>query len=144
MGMGTLRDNNPSAREFVTEILDETLWWSTLKLVVEFLHAKAVEKVKVEFGFVLDRDIAGKQQGSNQVVELADLESFIRAGIAEGTIEREGSSDFLSYPAGSALTFMLCNDADLHFASTEPSLLAEVGRALRESGIKVYDDGHLI
>jgi hypothetical protein len=47
----------------VTGILDEELWWNTLKLVVEFLRAKAVEEVRVEFGFVLDRDLAGKEQG---------------------------------------------------------------------------------
>jgi hypothetical protein len=144
VGVGTLTDTNPKARELVTEILDETLWWSTLKLVVEFLHAKTVEKVRVEFGFVLDRDIAGKPQGRDQVVELADLESFIRAAIDEGTIERKGPSDFLFYPLGSELTFMLCNDADLHFASTEPPLLAEVGCALRASGIKVFDAGRPI
>jgi len=142
--VGSLTDTNPNARELVTEILDETLWWSAVKLLVEFLHAKTVEKVRVEFGFILDRDIAGKRQGKNQVVELADLESFIRTGIDEGTIEREGTSDFRFYPLGPELAFMPCNDADLHFASAEPSLLAEVGHTLRASGIKVYDDGRLL
>ena len=68
-------------------------------MVVEFLGAKAVERVKIEFGFVLDGEIAGQQQGQDQVVRLADLESFIRTGIDE-TIQWNGSSDFLFYPLG--------------------------------------------
>jgi hypothetical protein len=142
--MGTLTKANPNARELITEILDEPIWWSALKLVVEFLRAKNVEKVRIEFGFVLDRDIAGKGQGKDQVLQLADLESFVRTGINEGTIERKGLSDFLFYPLGADSAFMLCNDADLHFASAEASLLAELGQALRASGIKVYDSGRLI
>jgi|SRR5579862_1142719 len=141
--MGTLTKANPNAREFVTEILAETPWWNSLNLIVEFLRSKAVEQVRVEFGFVLDRFNAGKEQPSNQVVKLADLERFIKAGLEEGTIERHGSSDFLFYPSGIELTFMLCNDADLHFASTDFSLLRELGRTLHASGIRVYDSGRL-
>jgi hypothetical protein len=36
---------------------------------------------------------------------------------------------------------MLCNDADLHFAFIEESLLAEVVKVLRACGITVYDSG---
>jgi hypothetical protein len=144
MRMGTLAKDDPKARELVTEILDEELWWKTLKLVVEFLRAKAVEEVRIEFGFVLDRDVAGKEQGQNQIVKLADLESFIRTGIGEGTIERKGSSDFIFYPQGAELAFMLCNDADLHFASSEPSLLSEVAKMLSARAVKVYDSGRLV
>ena len=142
--MGTLAKANSDTRELVTEILDERLWWNTLKLIVEFLRAKNVEKVRVEFGFVLDLDIGGKQQGRDQIVRLADLENLIRTGIDEGTIEWNRSSDFVFCPLGIELAFMLCNDADLHFASAEPSLLAEVGHTLRTSGIKVYDSGRLV
>jgi hypothetical protein len=39
---------------------------------------------------------------------------------------------------------MLCNDADLHFASRDASLLMELGREIRASGIKVYDSGKLV
>jgi hypothetical protein len=60
--MGTLTETNPDAREFVTEILEETYWWNVLNLIVEFLRAKKVEQVRVEFGFVLDRYNAGKEQ----------------------------------------------------------------------------------
>jgi len=142
--MGTLTKASPNARELTTEILDETLWWRALKLVIEFLRAKGVEGVRIEFGFVLDRDIAGKEQGRNQVLQLAELEGFIRTGVGEGTIERKGSSDFVFYALGVDLAFMLCNDADLHFASAETSLLAELGQVLRASEIKVYDSGRPI
>ena len=97
----------------MTEILGEELWWSALKLVVEFLRSKSVEEVKIEFGFVLNRDSDGREQGRPQTVRLADLESVIKTGIEEGTIERKGSSDFRFYPKGTELAFMLCNDADL-------------------------------
>jgi hypothetical protein len=142
--MGILDKANPDARELVTEILDEADWCGALKVIVEFLRSRNVERVRVEFGFVLDRDLKGKRQGEDQVVQLSELESFIKAGIDEGTIEQKGSSDFFIYATGVELVFMLCNDADLHFASSEPALLAEVGRTLSSSGIKVYDSGRLL
>ncbi len=142
--MGTLTENNPNARELVTETLEETVWWKALQLIVEFLRTKTVEKVRIEFGFILNRDIAGKEQGRDQVIELVDLEPFIRAGIGEGTIEWCGTSDLLIFPVGTDLAFMICNDADLHFASAQPSLLAEFGHTLGSNGIKVYDSGRLI
>lgn len=142
--MGELTRANPTARELVTEVLDEPLWWSTLKVVVQFLHAKSVEQVRVEFGFVLDRELQGKPQGQTQVVNLSDLESFIKRGLDEGTIERAGMSDFLFHPVGAEGAFMLCNDAHLHFASADSSLLLELGHKISSSGIKVYDSGHLI
>ena|ERR1700689_1355355 len=103
--MGTLFNESPNTRELVTEILDEARWWNALRLVVGFLRSKGGEGVRVEFGFVLDRDIAGKEQGQDQTIKLAELESFIGAGITDGTIEREGSSDFLFYPVGTDLSF---------------------------------------
>ncbi len=142
--MGALSSDHSDARELVTEILDETYWWKALKLVVEFLGSKAVENVRVEFGFVLERDIAGKDQGRDQTVRLDQLERFIRAGIADGTIERKGSSDFRFYPLGTEISFLLCNDADLHFASTQSSLIEETVDVLRAGGIKIYESGHLV
>jgi hypothetical protein len=142
--MGTLTETNPNARELVTEVLDETLWWSAIKLIVEFLQRKAFELVRVEFGFVLDRYNEGKEEPPTRVVQLSDLEHLINTGLDEGTIEWNGSSDFLFYPLGSELSFMLCNDADVHFACTDSSLLEELGLLLRSSGINVYDEGRLI
>jgi hypothetical protein len=141
--MATLTKDNPNARELITQALDKTLWWSTLKLIVEFLRAKNIEKVRAEFGFGLGRHIAGKQKPPNQIIQLTDLESFIRTSFDVGTIEWK-RSDFLFYPLGTELAFLLCNDADIHFASTDLSLLAELGHTLRSSGIKVYDSGRLI
>src|SRR5437016_14217349 len=85
--MGKLTKANPSARELVTEILDKVLWWNTLKVIVQFLHTKNVEQVRVVFGFVLERDLEGKRQAQNQTVQLSDLVSFIQRGLEEGTIE---------------------------------------------------------
>src|SRR5258708_10751508 len=100
-------------------------------------------KVRTEFGHVLDRDLAGKQQASDEIAELKDLERFINAGLEEGTIEWNRSSDFRFYPLGAEIGFMLCNDADLHFASADAALLAEFAKKLRSSGVKVYDSGKL-
>ncbi len=135
---------NPNAREFLTEILDEMQWWSMLSLVVGFLSSKQVDKVRIEFGFVLDRDIAGKLQAESQIVQLVDLEAVIKKGLNEGTIEWAGTSDFLFYPLDTDLVFMLCNDTDLHFASADSSLLMELAHIIRSNGIKVYDSGRLI
>ena len=133
--MGTLTGSNPNARELLTEVLDRTRWWSTLSLIVEFLRAKQVERVHIEFG---------KRQGRNQTVQLVDLEAVIKTGFDEGTIEWARNSDFLFHPLGADLAFMLCNDADLHFASADSALLMELGHKIRLSGIKVYDSGRLI
>ena len=135
---------NPRARELVTEILDKAVWWSTLKVIAEFLRAKEVEQVRVEVGFVLDRDLEGKPQAQDEIIQLNDLESFIKKGLDEGTIEWAGMSDFAFYPIGAEMAFMLCNDADLHFASEDSSLLLELVRKISSGGIKIYDSGHLI
>lgn len=142
--MGTLRDTNPNARELLTEVLDTRSWWSTLRLIVEFLSSKRIDEIRIEFGFVLDRDVEGKPQAPSQVVQLQDLEAIIKNGFEEGTIEWAQASDFIFNPVGADLAFMLCNDADLHFASTDPSLLMELARKIRSSGIKVYDHGEAI
>jgi len=142
--MGNLMKTNPDVHEPVTEIFDLPLWQKSLGLIVEFLRAKGVQEVRVEFGYVLDRDLAGKQQPSDRLVGLNDLERLIEAGLADGTIEWKRSSDFLFYPAGLELAFKLCNDADLHFASANSSLLMEFPHQLRRSGVRVYDSGRLI
>ncbi len=139
--MGPLIPANSDARELVTEILEETKWWNALMVIVQFLDAKQVEKVRVEFGYILDRDFAGKQQASDEIVPLKDLEHFIKTGLHEGTIEWNRSSDFRFYPLGTELAFMLCNDADLHFASADLGLLSEFAQTLRSNGVKVYDSG---
>ena len=142
--MGTLTKANPNARELLTEILDKSQWWSTLRLIVEFLRSKQVEEVCIEYGFVLDRDLEGKPQAQSRIVHLVDLEAVIKRGFDDGTIEWARMSDFLFHPVGAELAFMLCNDADLHFASADSSLLMELGHKIRSGGIKVYDSGKLI
>jgi hypothetical protein len=144
VAMGTLTKANPKARELVTEIIDMTRWWSTLRLIVEFLQSKRVDTVRVEYGVVLDRDLAGKPQAPSRTVQLADLSEVIKKGFEDGTIEWAKTSDFLFHPFGTDLAFMLCNDADVHFASSDSLLLMELGHKIRDSGVKVYDSGKLI
>jgi hypothetical protein len=79
-------------REFVTEILDDSQKSAALTAIVQFLRDKGVERVKVEFGFVYNRDLRGQEQGENAVVPLAELHSFIERGLQQGTIEWEGTS----------------------------------------------------
>ena len=78
--MGKLTGSNPNASELLTEVLDKSRWWSTLSLIVEFLRAKQVERVRIEFGFVLDRDVEGKLQAESEIVQLVDLEAVIKKG----------------------------------------------------------------
>jgi len=99
---------------------------SALKVLVRFLDARQVEQVRVEFGYILDRDLAGKQQASDEIVPLKDLEDFINVGPQDGTIEWNRSSDFRFYPLGTELAFLLCNDADLHVASAGSGLLHRI------------------
>jgi hypothetical protein len=136
--MSKLTTGSPSSRELVTEVLDEMRWWDVLNLTVEFLRRKGVETVRVEFGYVLGRDLAGEQPPPDQTVELGSLESLIKTGLATGTIEWKKASDFVFHAPSIEMAFMLCNDADLHVASGNSVLLEALGGALRSSGIKVY------
>lgn len=135
---------NSSARELVTEILDIALWWDALRVIVQFLASKQVEQVCLEYGFVLNRDLAGKQQVQNQVAQLSDLESVVKKGLDEGTIEWAKLSDFQFHSLGAEMAFVLCNERDVHLASANYSLLLELGHKISASGIKVYDSGRLI
>jgi hypothetical protein len=89
--MSILTKSNPAARELVTEILDKGLWWNTLKVIVQFLYAKNVEQVRVEFGAQV------------QIVQLSNMESFIKRSLDEGKI-KWGRSDCCFYPLGSGVT----------------------------------------
>jgi len=142
--MGKLTEGNPIARELVTEGLDKASWWGILNLIVHFLRAKHIDQVRAEFGFVLERDLNGKPQAPSETIQLSDLATFIQRGLEEGTIEWGEASDFRFYPIGTELAFMLCNDADLHLASTDSSLLLELGHEIAASGIRVYDSGQPI
>ena len=60
----------------------------------------------------------------------------IKKALDEGTIEWAGGSDFVFHAVGAEAAFMLCNDADLHIASTDSSLLLELSKKISLSGIK--------
>lgn len=99
----------PGARELVTEGLDKPLWWDTLKVIVQFLHSKNVDEVRVEFGAVLNRDpktLKATSKAESQTVRLSDLESVIKTGLDEGTIEWGKISDFLFHPLSTEMGFM--------------------------------------
>lgn len=51
---------------------------------------------------------------------------------------------FFFYPLGADLAFMLCNDADVHLASADSSLLSELAHKISSSGVKIYDSGQLM
>lgn len=131
-------------REFVTEILDDAQQRDVLDTIVRFLSCKGVESVRAEFGFVLERDLRGEQQGEDAVVPITEVQEFIERGLSEGTIEWSGGSDFRLWPSGLDLELMLCNDSDLHFVSSNPKLLMELSRLLSNHGVKVYDSGKLV
>jgi hypothetical protein len=141
--MGKLTKGDPSARELVTEILDETRWWKTLRLIVGLLGTKSVDQVRIEFGSVWQPGLKTSRRAPSEIIQLSDLETVIRRGLDEGIIEWAKTSDFCFYPVGTELALMLCNDADLHLASNDSSLLLEFGREIVSSGGKVYDSGHL-
>ena len=142
--MGTLRQANSEMQEHVTEILDESRWPDVLDAIIGVLRSKNVQEVKIEFGFVVDRELRGELQPRDSIVPLDSLRRLIAKGLEDGTIEWAGTSDFIFSPVGSDLTFMLCNDADLHFASRNPELLRAVSDALISLGVKVYLDGEVI
>jgi hypothetical protein len=142
--MTKLKRENPNSRELCTEVLDKSAWWSTLKVIVRFLQAKDVDEVRVESRFVTNRGPQTRPHSSGKVVvPLPDLEIFIANGLDEGTIEWL-RTDFCFYPVGIDVGFMLCNDADLHFVSTDSALLRELVRDISEAGIRVHNADGLI
>jgi hypothetical protein len=134
--MGTLKTLAPDLQEYLTESLDELNWWAVLRLIIQFLHESRVSKVHVKFGFVLDLD--GKDQGIDQTVEIDQLESFISDGLANGTIERKGMSDFVFSSEDGSFFVMLCNDADVHFASNPNTLAPLVCARLESLNFQVF------
>jgi hypothetical protein len=137
--MNVQSNSNLDKREFVTEILDESYWPDTLAVIKRFLSSKGIDKVRVEFGFVVQRDLRGEPVPEDQTVPLHELDAFIESGLQEGTIEWAGTSDFIFSPIGTDLAIKLCNDADLHVSSADIELLTELSRALTDNGVKVYE-----
>ncbi len=128
-------------RELVTEILSESQQASTLNAVVELLGKRGVTEVRAEYGFIPERDLRGEKVPEDCLVPLRELLALIHRGLRDGTIEWGGMSDFHLRPVGLPVTFTLCNDSDLHFSSTDRSLLLDMSRALSTLGIRVYDSG---
>jgi hypothetical protein len=60
--MGPLTQDDSDTRELVTETLDEARMRGALSVIVQNLLCKGVENVRVDFGFVLKRDLQGKPQ----------------------------------------------------------------------------------
>jgi hypothetical protein len=143
--------NNPPKRytqtqmlEFVTDILDEAQWPSVLNAVVAVLKRREVQSVRVNYGYVFERDVAGQRSPDECVVAISDLGALIERGLREGTIEWNGHSDFRFAPVEIPLQLMLCNDADLHLYSADRTLLLDLSRAFSGCGVKVYECGKLV
>jgi hypothetical protein len=100
--------------------------------------SRGVEEVQVKFGFVYSRHLAGQTQPDDQAVKLDYLEAFIQRGLQEKTIEWGESSNFSFSIAIPNMSFMLCNDADFHFASTDAVLLMQLRGEFTALGIEVY------
>jgi hypothetical protein len=132
-------DTGCNSREFVTEVLEESGWRNALATIVHFLSEKGVEYVRVEFGFVVQRDLRGEAIPDDQTVALNKLESFVERGLEQGIIEWAGTSDFMFSAVGADANFMLCNDADLHVSSSDLTFLKELSGAVTASGVKVYE-----
>ena len=141
MGIGTLNHFNPSACELLTESVDETRWWKIVHLIIRFMSSVGITKVNAKFGFVMARDDDGLPQAEDRTLEVAELEQLISEGLAEGTIEMKGPSDFVFESVDHRLIVMLCNDVDIHFASSDKNLVYELGLKIKDLGVKVYD-GH--
>lgn len=130
--------NDPHAHEYVTEILDEQAFRTVLSCLVQLLALKGVTAVQSRFGFVVERDLKGLPQGNDQTIALDRLQTFIEAEMNEGTIEWNGTSDFIFSAVHPDITFKLCNDADLHFSSSDTKLLSEVEHVISSLGVNVY------
>jgi len=139
--MGSLKTEYPGGTELVSQILDEELFWTAIDVVSAFLKKKNAVKVRIRFGFILDRELRGEPQPEEQTVDLADLRDYVRKGLDEGTIEWNGQSDCVLEPSGLNLKIMWCNDADLHFASDDVASVMELGNLLQAAGVNIYRDG---
>jgi len=132
------------SHEFVTNILDESSWADVLATIVGFLSERNAKNVTAEFGFVLARDLRGEKTPENCTVPIERLKAMMEEGFRDGTIEWGGGSDFQFTPVGVPMRFTLCNDEDLHFSSTDLSLLLKLSKQLSRLGVKVYESGNLV
>jgi hypothetical protein len=139
--MGSLLIDYPDAIEFVSEVLDEPTFRNCLRVIAHFLRSRGVQRVQVDFGFSVERDLKGEPQLAARLVPLAELEGVVETGLDEGLIEWNGSSDVVFSAVGAEMRCMICNDADLHIASVDQALLQELASQLTTLGITIYADG---
>jgi hypothetical protein len=142
--MSTPENVDLQTREFVTDVIDPLRWSEILEVIVTFLSGHGVAGVRVEFGFGVQSDSLGASIPDDQIVPLGDLDAFIRRGLEQGIIEWGGTSDFIFSPTGTDMKFILCNDADVHFASSNVELLMALSHALAAKGLRVYESGKII
>ena len=130
-------------QEWVTGILDESSWDKVLAAIIAFLRDRKVETVRVEFGFILERDLRGETVPQPSQVPVPELQAFIERGMREGTIVW-GEGDFQFSPVGLPMDLMLCNDADFHFSSPDSTLLLDLAHRLMDCGVEIYKSGELV
>ena len=108
--------------EWLTPVLDEGMWWMALRATLAFLREQSVQRLQLHYGFVLGRDLQGQAQGVDGIVEIDQVEATIVDGLRAGIIQRQGDSDFVMLTVGLSFGIMVCNDADIHFASDNLAL----------------------
>lgn len=136
--MGNLKVEKGLAYEMITGVLDEPQWWAVLRVFIEFLKSKTKLPIDIKYGFVIDRDVAGKEQGKDGTINVDSIESVVRDGLRDGTIERSGMSDFIISLQSPAFAIMLCNDADIHFAASDLEILNEAKDVVARTGSIVH------
>lgn len=136
--MGKIYPGQPQIKEICTEILSEEQLWKILRRLIAFMSLHGVETVNIEYGFILDRHLAGLPDPINRVLEIVDLENTVRSGLEEGLIDWGGMSDFVIRCPKIGLGIMLCNDADIHFAFEKENMIDEITNLCKEENIKLF------
>lgn len=136
--MGSLKAVHGYAFELTTTSLQGERWWLALRTIVSLLREVGVVEVDVEFGFVVERDLEGLEQGVDTRVAIDELEAFIQRGLLEGTIERSAGSDFCLHAAGTHIGVMLCNDDDIHIGADDAAMLNSFAGVLHSAGLETF------
>ena len=119
-----------------TEPLTDALFEREIGHVYELCLEFDPEQLDVAYGWACNLDM--DDLWKNNRIRTNDLAAFVNRSTSEGIVEL-GGSDLHIKGVNSSFAFTLCHEADIHFESPKPSLVARVTGAWGQRGVRFYD-----
>lgn len=122
-----------------TKELSQRDWITVASRVAEFLSANGETTARIEYDFILERDLKGLRQPPAITIQLEDLVTRIEQDLISGDIEyASGTNCEISFPA-SGIRMTLCNDCDIHFEASNESALSDLSAFLATKEIETFE-----